>query len=226
MKYILMDVEGTTTSISFVHETLFPYSQKHLREFIQKNKSDNRIQKILAETRQSARDEESIELDEEGVIQQLLEWIKIDRKHKALKQLQGLIWKEGYSSGELKGHVYQDVPANLKAWEDKGLRLGIYSSGSVEAQRALFGHSLFGNLNPYFSHHFDTTVGHKRDFHSYENILTQINEKGSDVLFLSDIAEELDAAKASGIHTIQLVRLQEMPFVGHQQIRSFDEISL
>jgi enolase-phosphatase E1 len=226
MKYILMDIEGTTTSISFVHEILFPYSKKYLQSFVHKNKDFSPTKEIIEETKQTAREEESLELDEDGVIQKLIDWINIDRKHKALKQLQGLIWEEGYQSGELKGHVYDDVPPALKKWHEQGLKLGIYSSGSVEAQRSLFGHSLFGDLNSYFTHHFDTLVGHKRDPLSYQTILSHINEEACDVLFLSDISQELSAAQVAGMKTLQLVRLGEIPIEGHRQIHTFNDVIL
>ncbi len=226
MKYILMDVEGTTTSISFVHDVLFPYSMERIKNYINQNFTTQSVQEVLLETLETVQEEEGKILNHQGLIDKLTEWIKIDRKHPALKKLQGLIWKEGYESGDLKGHVYEDVPAALKRWKETGLNLGIYSSGSVQAQRDLFGHSLFGDLNSYFSNNFDTSVGHKRDAKSYQNILAILKLNASDVLFLSDIAEELDAAKSVGIKTIQLVRLGDLPESSHKQVRSFAEIVL
>lgn len=225
MKYILMDVEGTTTSISFVHDVLFPYSAERLKSYVEKHQSDPNIQEVLLKTQSTVREEEDLNLNREALVEKLLEWIRIDRKHSALKKLQGLIWHEGYASGEIKGHVYEEVPAALKSWKAAGLELGIYSSGSVEAQRSLFGHSLFGDLNSLFSHNFDTAVGGKREVQSYKNILETLKHLPQDVLFLSDITEELDAAKAAGMQTIQLVRGEAVPDSNHKQVKNFSEIS-
>lgn len=220
-----MDVEGTTTSISFVHEVLFPYSAGRLKAYVEKHLSDPNIQEVLLKTQNTVREEEDVSLNREALVLKLLEWIRQDRKHNALKKLQGLIWHEGYASGEIKGHVYEDVPAVLKKWKDAGHELAIYSSGSVEAQRSLFGHSTYGDLNPLFSNNFDTAVGGKREAQSYKNILEVLNQNAENVLFLSDITEELDAAKAAGMQTIQLVRGTPVVGSSHQQVKTFQEIS-
>lgn len=224
MKYILMDVEGTTTSISFVHDVLFPYSAARLKSYVETHLSDPNVQEVLLKTQNTVREEEDLNLNRDALVEKLLEWIRIDRKHNALKKLQGLIWHEGYSSGEIKGHVYEEVPSVLKSWKAAGLELGIYSSGSVEAQRSLFGYSLFGDLNSYFSHNFDTAVGGKREVQSYKNILEILKHSPEEVLFLSDITEELDAAKAAGMQTIQLVRSEPVANSAHQQVKNFSEI--
>ena len=135
-----------------------------------------------------------------------MHWIDTDRKHPALKALQGLIWREGYESGEFTSDIYADVYPVLAAWKERGLQLGIYSSGSVQAQLLLFKHTDRGDMTPLFSHHFDTAVGGKREAGAYRQILAQLSLAASDVLFLSDIAAELEAAAAVGIQTIQLVR--------------------
>lgn len=220
-----MDVEGTTTSISFVHEVLFPYSIEKLRDYINSHFDDTPVQEALLETFNTAFEEEKLILNHNGLIEKLLSWVSIDRKHSALKKLQGLIWSEGYKAGALKGHVYEDVPVALKKWKESGLTLGIYSSGSIEAQRVLFGYSISGDLNNYFSNNFDTSVGQKRVVTSYQNILSELKIEANDVLFLSDIAEELDAAQEVGMQTLQLVRLGDVPFAGHTQVKSFNEIN-
>ncbi len=224
MKYILMDVEGTTTSISFVHDVLFPYSAERLKSYIEKNMTDPNVQEVLLKTQSTVREEEDLNLNKDQLIDKLLEWIKIDRKHGALKKLQGLIWHDGYSAGEIKGHVYEDVPAALKKWKEQGLELGIYSSGSVDAQRSLFGYSVFGDLNSFFSHNFDTSVGGKREVQSYKNILESLQYNPEEVLFLSDITEELDAAQSAGLKTIQLVRGEAVAKSSHKQVKNFSEI--
>lgn len=226
MKYILTDVEGTTTSISFVHETLFPYAHENLRRFVAANSNKTDVQDILNQTKKTALEEGKKELNDDEACDLLLHWIKTDRKHSALKNLQGLIWEEGYASGEIKGHVYKDVPLALKAWKDAGLTLGVYSSGSVKAQHLIFEFSTEGNLRPYFSNHFDTAVGHKRETASYSNIASLLKLDPADILFLSDIKEELDAARKMGMKTIQLVRQNDVVIGDHKTVTSFSEIKL
>lgn len=196
MKYILTDIEGTTTSISFVHDILFPYSKNKLSSFLAQNQALPFIAQYL--------NQHSITIKD--FYDQLCEWIKIDKKEKILKDLQGLIWEEGYKKGEIKGHVYPDVPDALFLLKSKGINMGVYSSGSIWAQKLLFQYSEFGDLTPYFSHYFDTSVGHKRERSSYENITKQIGLSSSDVLFLSDIEEELTAASHAGLQVKKLIR--------------------
>ncbi len=201
-----MDIEGTTTSISFVHDILFPYSSKHLAKFIQNNVHNPEIAECLRQIASVAKTEGRMLCGPGDIQIEIQRWISEDRKHSALKKIQGMIWREGYDRGELKGHVYPDVPEVLKKWHKEGLQLGIYSSGSVEAQRLIFGQSIAGNLNVYLSFNFDTSVGTKRDSQSYKNILQQLNVKALNLLFLSDIVEELNAAAAVGINTGLLLR--------------------
>ena len=224
MKYILMDVEGTTTSISFVHDTLFPFAKTHLQSFIIKNLQSEDTKIILADTKKTILEEQRRIIDSDEAIEQLSKWIDQDRKHPALKKIQGMIWKTGYETGEIKGHVYSDVPESLKRWKNAQLTLGIYSSGSIEAQIDLFKNSSFGNLALYFSNHFDTSIGHKREVQSYITIAKKLNLPSSEILFLSDTKEELDAAKSTGFQTIQLVRLEKLPYAGHNQVQNFSEI--
>ena len=224
MKYILTDVEGTTTSISFVHEVLFPFSKARLTTFVKTHENRPDVRAILDATKKTALEENEKTINDEEACEMLLHWIQTDRKHPALKDLQGLIWEEGYLSGEIKGHVYKDVPGALKAWKDKGLTLGVYSSGSVKAQHSIFQYSTEGNLKPYFSNHFDTAVGHKREKDSYVKIAQELKLAPSDILFLSDIKEELDAAYDAGMKTIQLVRQDDVIVGDHLIAKDFSEI--
>jgi enolase-phosphatase E1 len=226
MKYILMDIEGTTTSISFVHDVLFPYSKERLESFVKTNSGNDLIQDILNQTKITVLDEKQKAINNQEAILQLIEWIQEDRKHSALKKLQGMIWKEGYQSGELKGHLYPDVPVALRKWKAQAISLGIYSSGSIEAQRDLFGYSVAGDLNIFFSNNFDTTIGHKREINSYLNISNELKLAPKEILFLSDIDLELDAAKTAGLQTIQLVRLGDVSSTDHPQVKSFLEIDI
>lgn len=224
MKYILTDVEGTTTSISFVHETLFPFAKERLKAFVTKNLNRQDVQEVLKQTKATAKTEDQKEISDDEACDLLLHWIQTDRKHPALKNLQGLIWEEGYKSGEIQGHVYKDVPVALKAWKEAGLTLGVYSSGSVQAQHLIFEFSTEGNLRPYFSNHFDTAVGHKREVPSYSSIANLLKMNPADILFLSDIKEELDAAREAGMQTIQLIRQNDVVIGNHKTAHNFNEI--
>jgi enolase-phosphatase E1 len=146
---------------------------------------------------------------DEDAIAALLRWIREDRKHTALKQLQGMLWKSGYETGAYQAHVYPDVPPALALWREQGIELGVYSSGSVQAQKLLFRYSTAGDLTPCFSHYFDTRIGGKRDADSYARIAHTLKIQPLDILFLSDIAEELDAAAQAGFQVIQVVRGSE-----------------
>jgi enolase-phosphatase E1 len=224
IKYILTDIEGTTSSISFVHEVLFPYSQKNLSIFVQENKNKPEVLNALTDVKKTVLEETQHEIDDEEAVFTLLDWIINDRKHKALKDLQGMIWEAGYKSNAFKGHVYNDVKPALNKWKSQGIKLGVYSSGSVAAQKLLFGHSEAGDLTSFFTDYFDTNVGQKREISSYQNIKKALKLQGADILFLSDIKEELDAAKMAGFKTIQLDRLKKLSKQGHEIVNSFSQI--
>ena len=218
---IVTDIEGTTSSIDFVHQTLFPYAKQHLRAFLHAHSGDANVQAQIAAT--AAIEGRTLSLDEAADV--LEQWIAEDRKLTPLKDLQGLIWAQGYAAGALTGHVYADTPVFLKQWHAAGLRLYVYSSGSEAAQKLIFGHSDFGDLTPLFSGYFDTRIGAKRDVASYRTILERIALPGEAVLFLSDIGEELDAARAAGLKTCQLIRdAKAKPFPAHPQARDFSEV--
>lgn len=199
---IVTDIEGTTSSIDFVHETLFPYARQHLRAFLHAHAGEPAVQQELAAVAQEA----GQELDLDQAADLLERWIDEDRKITPLKSLQGLIWAQGYAAGELQGHVYPDTPECLRQWHAAGLKLYVYSSGSVAAQKLIFGHSNAGDLTPLFSGYFDTRIGAKREVAAYQAILAEIGLPGAAVLFLSDIGAELDAARDAGLHTCQLLR--------------------
>ena len=227
-QFILLDIEGTTTDIDFVHNVLFPYSAECLETYVQHHSADTEVQAALQMVKETVQAEDHQTLDAADnaqAVQVLLCWIRDDRKHTALKLLQGLIWKDGFEQKHYQGHVYADVPSALEAWKQQGIGLGIYSSGSVQAQRLLFGHSVAGDLTPYFSHYFDTNVGGKKDPASYVKIAQQLGFPPSDILFLSDAEEELDAAAQAGTQVIQLARKGPIPSK-YPQVTSFAEINL
>ena len=232
VKLILTDIEGTTSSISFVKDVLFPYAADHLPAFVKENINDEKVQTALQQTAElAAEDGESISADNtDALIAKLLQWISEDRKATPLKALQGLIWKTGYENGDYQAHMYPDATEYLKKWHDSGLPLYVYSSGSVKAQELFFGYSQDGNLLPLFKGHFDTLMGGKRETQSYLNILAELQKthaglNAADVLFLSDIKEELDAAKEAGMQTVWLVREDDIPAdAEHKAVKSFEEI--
>lgn len=223
IKVILTDIEGTTSSIDFVHQTLFPYAKKHMRAFIREHADSEEVQQQLFEIERIEQD--ALSLDAAADV--LERWIAEDRKVTPLKALQGMIWRQGYEAGELKGHVYADTPEYLRQWHAQGLKLYVYSSGSVEAQKLIFGYTAYGDLTSLFSGYFDTRVGGKREVSAYQAIVKQIGVAASEILFLSDVGEELDAARAAGLATAQLIRdAKAVSFPAHPQASDFSKVSL
>ena len=216
---VLTDIEGTTSAIAFVKETLFPFAEAELDAFLDAHEDDAAVAPILAEVRTIAREQEPRST--------LRIWMAEDAKVTPLKALQGQIWRAGYLDGRLKGHLWPDVAPCLRAWAAAGLRLAVYSSGSVEAQRLLFGHSEAGDLTPLFSDFFDTRVGGKREAASYTAIAHALHLPPDEILFLSDVAEELDAAAAAGMQCCQLVRPEDgtRPSGRHRDAADFPEVA-
>ena len=224
IKIILLDIEGTTTSISFVHDVLFPYAKSNLAEFIKNNITNVKVIECLEETKKTVNTENAEKIDNNKAVSTLLNWIDIDRKHHALKTLQGLIWKKGYENGDYKAHIYDDVLPCLKEWKDQGKKIAIYSSGSVAAQKLLFKYTLAGDLTPYVSNYFDLTIGAKKKLESYLNITKQLSLNANEIMFLSDNVEELDAAKSVGLKTTQLVRPGTDPCHNHTIAKDFTTV--
>jgi enolase-phosphatase E1 len=223
IKAIVTDIEGTTSSLSFVQEVLFPYARANLEDYVRRHQDEPQVKRLLEESCKEA----GAELDTGQLISQLIQWLDEDKKVTPLKSLQGLIWKAGYQKGDFKGHVYPDAAAYLKAWKAKGLDLYVYSSGSVYAQKLLFAHTEYGDLTPLFSGFFDTHIGGKKEQESYRKIAKQLGIPADQILFLSDIKEELDAAKAAGFKTLWLIRDSTPdPQTEHRQASSFDLVAL
>ncbi|MGC1547295.1 MAG: acireductone synthase [Rhodanobacter sp.] len=224
IRAIVTDIEGTTSSISFVKDVLFPYARKRLPAFIETHSDLPEVQHWLHE---AAKEAGIIEASRQEIIELLERWIDEDRKSTALKALQGMIWKVGYEAGDYRAHVYPEVAAKLHEWRADGLHLYVYSSGSVPAQKLFFRHSEAGDLTPMFAGYFDTETGPKRERVSYDRIAEAIGERPEHVLFLSDIEEELDAAQAAGFRTAWLVRPpQPIPAQSrHPAFADFDAIT-
>ena len=221
IRAIVTDIEGTTTSVRFVTDTLFPWSRARLRDYVLAHEAE--LTAILDAVRAEQGD---AALSTAEVIAVLEAWHDADRKIGPLKTLQGLIWEQGYADGHLRGHVYPDVAPALRRWQAAGLQLHVYSSGSVAAQRLLFGHSEAGDLTGLFSGWFDTAVGPKREVASYRAIAQAIGTEPDTILFLSDVVDELEAARGAGFATYLLAR-DGSPAAGeHRVAASFDTLQL
>lgn len=206
---VVVDIEGTTSTIAFVHTVLFPYADEHLDRYVGEHRNDPVVAQAMRDAAELAGEEPDV--DDATVLAHLHRWLAEDRKATPLKTLQGLIWAEGYAETGLRGHVYPDAAAGLRRWHAAGLRLYVYSSGSIDAQRTLFGNSSEGDLSALFSGNFDTTTGPKRVPASYRRIAHAIGLPPHEIVFLSDVDAELDAAREIGFQTVRLLRPADTP---------------
>ncbi|WP_133000936.1 acireductone synthase [Luteimonas arsenica] len=225
---ILTDIEGTAGSISFVREVLFPYARRELPRFVRERGQEPEVRRWLDQvaTEHGAMCEDAM------IVETLQGWIDEDRKHTALKALQGMIWADGYGRADFTAHVYPDAVEGLRRWHAAGHPLAVYSSGSVPAQKMFFGHSDAGDLLPLFEAFFDTQVGGKREAASYARIAGELGREPGSILFLSDVVAELDAAREAGLRTVLVDRLEDYPQPrgdeesnGHPRVESFDAIT-
>src|SRR5262245_36332289 len=236
---ILLDIEGTTTPISFVHEVLFSYARKHVGDYLAAHFAEEEVRVDVAELRK----EHAVDF-EQGLhppvltdqpissaidsLTKYIHWlIDRDRKSRPLKSLQGRIWEDGYFDGSLKAQVYADVIPALSSWHQGGLTINIFSSGSKLAQQLLFSHTERGDLTRFIDKYFDTTIGPKTDSSSYQRIASSLVMPESEILFVSDSLPELNAARAAGMETSWCVRSDDVRTEsagGHQVVRSFDEL--
>lgn len=223
IRAIVTDIEGTTTDIAFVHEVLFPYARQALPEFVQQHQADAAVAAELVAVR-AVMQEPDASLD--AVVAQLLHWIDTDQKVTPLKTLQGMVWIQGYQTGDFTAHLYPDVAPALQRWAAEGKALYVYSSGSVQAQKLLFAHTPAGDLTSLFQGYFDTQIGHKREVASYAHIVSHIGQPAETILFLSDIVEELDAAREAGMHSVQLVRPGTRANTVHPWVTDFSQLAL
>jgi enolase-phosphatase E1 len=235
---ILLDIEGTITPIAFVTQTLYPYARMHLRSYLYRRGDSPEYVPLMASFRKEHAADEAAgepvppwpdaEVDPRRPVLAYAEWLMDrDRKSPALKELQGYVWEGGYQSGELAGQVFEDVPRTLQRWRREGVRLGIFSSGAVLAQRWLFRCSSAGDLTPLLHWYFDTHTGAKQNPESYRRIAAEVGELPPDILFVSDVVSELNAARTAGLGTILIVRPGNAPQPPHDHpiVRSFDEIT-
>lgn len=251
VRSVLLDVEGTTSSIAFVYETLFPFARKHFPAYLAQHWGEPPLMQICEAVLQEANEISSLRskqsepekapasddplqghashFDQNAVIAAVHALMDSDAKATGLKQLQGMVWEAGFQSGELRAHIYEDVPPALAQWTQMGKEVRIYSSGSVAAQLLFFRHTIAGNLLPYLSGHFDTTIGPKRQASSYWAIAKRLDLVCSDILFASDVSAELDAAKEAGMQTCLMIRPgnpSQPKGHGHFELRSFGEMTL
>jgi enolase-phosphatase E1 len=237
-KHILLDVEGTTSSISFVYDVLFPYARRHARGYLEQSWGQEDLRGALQQMawdsgrdalwlNSQAADKRQEQIDAAmGEIERLMDE---DAKTTGLKTLQGLIWRQGFESGEIRAHVFEDVPKCLRKWTEAGLKVWIYSSGSVQAQKLFFSHTEAGNLCGCISGYYDTTTGPKREAESYGLIARDIGADPSEVVFISDSVPELDAAEEAGMETCLAVRPGNPPIEDqhdHRRITDFHQVSI
>lgn len=238
VRAILLDIEGTTTPIAFVQQVLFPYARARVHDYLERHASNPGVINDIAALRSEHAAESSSEpslpawnpATERYSAETYVHWLMDrDRKSTGLKSLQGRIWDEGYHSGALQGkaEVYADVRPAFVRWNRDGVFIAIFSSGSVQAQRDLFANTNAGDLSPFLYDYFDTKTGSKRESRSYWLIATALHQTPSDVLFVSDVTAELDAAREAGMRTALCIRGREFDIAanGHRRIRSFDEIA-
>ena len=236
VRAILLDIEGTTTPLDFVFKTLFPYASEHVEEFLREGSSDAETETLIGELRSTWSGAaasgapvwiESTAKEKLASATAYVRWL-MDRDSKItpLKTLQGKIWERGFRTGALEGQVYPDVARGFARWRGQGRRIAIFSSGSVLAQKLLFAHSTAGDLSSYLEAYFDTATGPKRDSDSYKKIAAVFELPPRQVLFVSDVPAELDAARSAHMHTAHSLRpgVQEPESQSHPVIRSLDEV--
>ncbi len=226
---ILTDIEGTTSSISFVKDVLFPYARRELPRFVRERGDEPEVRRWL----DAVATEHGAMCSDDVIVETLQGWVDEDRKHTALKALQGMLWQDGYRSADFTAHIYPDAAEALQRWHDAGHSLAVYSSGSVAAQKLFFGNSDAGDLLPLFSAFFDTEVGGKREAASYKRIAEALSREPGEIVFLSDVVAELDAARDAGMRTVLVDRREDYPQPrtgaacnGHVRVESFAEIDI
>ena len=222
MRGILLDIEGTTTPITFVYDVLFPYARRHAAAYVKKIDLTDLKREYEDDTR--AGNNPALWSDDPLPY---IHWLMDqDRKSTALKRIQGEIWLDGYRNGELRGEVFPDVPDALQRWHDAGIDIRIFSSGSILAQRLLFSTTAAGDLTKFLSGYFDTTTGPKNDPMSYRKISLAFGISTSEILFISDVTRELDAAHIAGMQTLLCVRPgnHPQPLHNHDVITSFADV--
>lgn len=234
---VLLDIEGTTSSISFVYDVMFPYVRENVASFLDSDWEDPSVQACLPllvdDLNKTSVDRWlgslTIDQQKQEIVEAVIGLMDADIKATGLKQLQGLIWKNGFHEGQLVAHMFDDVADAVRRWTRSAIDVRIYSSGSVQAQKLFFGHTVAGDLLSLFNGHYDTTTGPKKDAESYRKIAAEYTCDASEILFISDVVDELEAAKQAGLQTVLSVRPGNAPVGdvhGFATIESFSEIRL
>jgi len=208
-KGILLDIEGTTSSVHFVYDEMFPFAKREIPGYVESHWGEEELVHALNLLAVDAGHEslavwcgkESEYQQKKTAIAEAMNQMESDAKATGLKQLQGLVWESGFKSGELQAHIYEDVLPAIQAWSDLDKDIRIYSSGSIGAQKLFFSHTIQGNILPLIRGHYDTTTGPKKEVTSYETIVEQFGLAAEQILFISDIVDELDAAAKAGLQT-------------------------
>jgi enolase-phosphatase E1 len=240
ISHILLDIEGTTCPVNYVSQTLFPYASQQLPTYLHVHQGDPDIAALIEEleklwqedkdpaAKQLRRQQDSPATEPaQALMPYLQHLIRTDQKVTALKDLQGRIWESGYSQGVLVAPIYEDVPSTLSGWKEQGLCLAVYSSGSIAAQKLLYRYSNAGNLSTLFEHWFDTRTGLKQTPESYSSISRHMQCESTNILFISDSYNEVEAAHQAGLHVLLSHREDSpIPPSPYQAIRSFHEIIL
>lgn len=220
VRAILLDIEGTTTPLAFVHDTLFAYARSHVRQFLEQHHSSKNVRADLDGLHQEHQADVRATLnppalDYDSWLESMvtyIEWLMArDRKSTALKSLQGKIWQDGYQSGSLLSPVFDDVPGAFRRWRKQNRSIAIFSSGSALAQQLLFSHTRAGDLTPYISAYFDTTTGAKSESASYQKIALALERSPEEVVFISDVTAELDAARTASFRVLLCERPGNRP---------------
>ena len=225
---ILLDVEGTTSAVAYVYEVMFPFARAALPAYLDAEWNSPALADAKLQVARDTNNPAAAE-DRDLCEAELLKQMDADIKATGLKQVQGLVWQAGFESGELVAHVFDDVPPALERWQAAGIDLRIYSSGSVHAQKLFFGHTAAGDLLGYFTGHYDTKIGAKRDAASYQAIANEWGLAAGEILFLSDVVAELDAAREAGTQTGLCIRpgnAEVAPGHGHAAFTLFDEVEV
>lgn len=236
---LLLDIEGTTASVAFVYDVMFPFVRRNLADFLDRQSDQAEVQAACDLLAIEAGHSAGLNSIADGhinspvvrnwIVQRVAELMDADSKSTALKAIQGLIWKNGFHSGELIADVFPDVLPAIQAWKKAGRRVCIYSSGSIQAQKLFFGHTRQGDFLPWLDGHFDTTIGHKKVAESYTRIAAELGVVSDQILFVSDIAGELEAAEQAGMHVVLACRPGNSPVPDtfhFPRLSSFDEIKL
>jgi enolase-phosphatase E1 len=228
VRAILLDIEGTTTPIAFVHDVLFTYARDHVGDFLRTNADNEEVRADIELLGDEHADDVSRGRNPPPLVADYVEWlIAADRKSTGLKSMQGKIWRQGYEDGSLKSQVFADVAPAFERWHQRGLSINIFSSGSVLAQKLLFAHTEAGGLTRFIDDYFDTNVGKKGEPESYRRIAETMKVPAGEILFVSDAIEELNAAHDAGMKTLLSVRPGNAPQDNsgrYPEILSFDQI--